>query len=333
MLHDVATVTTASQPIPQAFSARVRTRVSVEVALTAALFAFLYARPIRLLVWDWWNNPEAGHGLLLAPIALYLAWKAGLDAQATPNRLLGGALIVGGVAFRYVSDLASELFTMRGSMLMAALGITIWYFGAKQARRWWLTFALLALSIPLPEVVLSRIALPLQFTASQIGAGLLSWRDIPVRLAGNVIQIPGHELFVAEACSGLRSLTALLSLSLLLGALVLRKGVSRGVLLAAAIPIAILLNGVRVFLTGFLVYFVDPQMGEGFMHLTEGWMIFVVAFALLGGVSWLLGNAESRFWPLPATAGGPSMVPVTEPAPQAEFWEDATPDTTDHRHA
>ena len=326
-------MTTASQPLPQAFSTRVRTRVSVEVALTAALFAFLYARPIRLLVWDWWNNPEAGHGLLLAPIALYLAWKAGLDTQATPNRLLGGALIVGGVAFRYIADLASELFTMRGSMLMAALGITIWYFGYQQARRWWLTFTLLALSIPLPEVVLSRIALPLQFTASQIGAGLLSWRDIPVRLAGNVIQIPGHELFVAEACSGLRSLTALLSLSVLLGALVLRKAVSRGVLLAASIPIAIMLNGVRVFLTGFLVYFVDPKMGEGFMHLTEGWMIFVVAFALLGGVSWLLGNAESRLWPLPALAGGPATVPVSEPESPADEWDDATPDTTDPRHA
>jgi exosortase len=319
------------------------TRVSPEVVLTAALFAFLYARPIRLLAWDWWNNPEAGHGLLLAPIALYFAWKSGIDPQAAPNRLLGGALIVGGVLFRYVADLASELFTMRGSMLMAAAGITIWYFGFRQARRWWLSFTLLALSIPLPEIVLSRIALPLQFTASQIGASLLQWRDIPVLLSGNVIRIPGHELFVAEACSGLRSLTALLSLSVLLGALVLRKGVSRAVLLAAAIPIAILLNGVRVFLTGFLVYFVDPAMGEGFMHLTEGWMIFVVAFGLLGGVSWLLGNAESRLWPLPAlaTAGGPAVAaevenagyvehPEAEPAPDA--WDDVTPDPQDRTH-
>jgi hypothetical protein len=72
--------------------------------------------------------------------------------------------------------------------------------------------------------------------------------------------------------------------------------VSRALLVAAAIPIAILLNGVRVFLTGFLVYFVDPKLGEGFMHLTEGWMIFVVAFALLGGVSWLLGWVEERGW-------------------------------------
>jgi exosortase/archaeosortase family protein len=91
-----------------------------------------------------------------------------------------------------------------------------------------------------------------------------------------------------------RSLTALLSLSVLLGALVLDRVPSRLLLVASAIPIAILLNGIRVFLTGFLVYFVDPKLGEGFMHLTEGWLIFMVAFVLLGGVAWVFGRVERR---------------------------------------
>jgi exosortase len=264
------------------------------VLVTAGLFAVLYARPVMLLARDWWSNPEAGHGLLLAPLAIYFAWKAGIVAEPRPNRALGFALLAGGVFFRYVSDLAAELFTMRGSMLMAAAGLTVWYFGVRQAVRWWLPFTLLALSIPLPELILSRVALPLQFTASKIGAGLLAWREIPVLLTGNVIRIPGHELFVAEACSGLRSLTALLSLGVLLGAVTLRHPVSRVALLASAIPVAILLNGVRVFLTGFLVYFVDPKLGEGFMHITEGWLIFVIAFTILGGIAWLFLAAERR---------------------------------------
>ena len=285
-------MTTASPPLPRTIATRARTWVSVDVIVTAVLFAALYARPVRLLVRDWWSNPEAGHGLLLAPLALWFAWKAGVDATAKPNRLLGGAVLLFGVAFRYVADLAAELFTMRGSMILAAVGLTIWYFGVRQVVRWWLPFVLLGLSVPLPELILSRVALPLQFTASKIGAGLLAWREIPVLLTGNVIKIPGHELFVAEACSGLRSLTALLSLSVLLGAITLKHVVSRVALLAAAIPIAIMLNGVRVFLTGFLVYFVDPKLGEGFMHITEGWLIFVVAFVLLGGVAWALGWIE-----------------------------------------
>lgn len=264
----------------------------VSVLLMAGLFAFLFRRPITLLAWEWWNNPEAGHGLLLAPLALWFAWKSGIAADARPNRIVGFLLILAGVFFRYVSDLAAELFTMRGSMLMTAAGITVWYFGVRQLLRWWLPFTLLALSIPLPELILSRVALPLQFTASKIGAALLRWREIPVRLTGNVISIPGHQLFVAEACSGLRSLTALLSLGVLLGALTLQNTLNRVLLFAAAIPVAIILNGFRVFLTGFLVMFVDPKMGDGFMHLTEGWLIFLVAFIILGGIAWGMSSFE-----------------------------------------
>jgi exosortase len=293
-------VTTASPPLPRTFASQVRGLASPDAVLTAALFAMLYARPAKLLVRDWWNDPEAGHGLLLAPLALWFAWRAGVAPDSRPSRVLGGLLIVLGVAFRYVADLAAELFVMRGSMLIGLLGLVLWYFGVRQALRWWLPFTLLGLSIPLPELILSRVALPLQFTASKIGASLLAWREIPVLLTGNVIKIPGHELFVAEACSGLRSLTALLSLSVLLGALTLNFVTSRVLLLAAAIPIAILLNGVRVFLTGFLVYFVDPKLGEGFMHITEGWLIFVIAFVLLGGVAWAFGKGEER-WTLRGT--------------------------------
>jgi exosortase len=262
--------------------------------VTTALFAFLYARPAYLLARDWWNNPEAGHGLLLAPLALWFAYQAGVTRDGRPARVLGGLLIVGGVLFRWVADLASELFIMRGSMLMALAGLVLWHLGVRQLVRWWLPFTLIALSIPLPELVLSRVALPLQLTASKIGAGLLAWREIPVLLQGNVIRIPGHELFVAEACSGLRSLTALLSLGVLLGAIMLKHPVSRALLLASVAPVAIVLNGFRVFMTGFLVFFVDPKLGEGFMHVTEGLLVFVVAFAILGGIAWLMERGERR---------------------------------------
>jgi len=72
----------------------------------------------------------------------------------------------------------------------------------------------------------------------------------------------------------------------------LRTPWSRLAIIVAAIPIAILINGVRVFLTGFLVYFVSPEMGEGFMHVTEGWLLFLVAFGLLGAVAWIVMRIE-----------------------------------------
>ena len=271
--------------------------------VTAALFAFLYARPAYLLARDWWVNPEAGHGLLLAPLALWFAYKSGVRPDARPNRVVGLALLFAGVGFRWLADLAAELFVMRGSMLLALAGLVVWHYGVRQLVRWWLPFALFALSIPLPEILLNKVALPLQFLASKIGASLLAWRQIPVLLTGNVIRIPGHELFVAEACSGLRSLTALISLGVLLGALLLRHPIGRLVLLAAVIPVAIVLNGVRVFLTGFLVFFIDPALGEGFMHKTEGMVVFVVAFAIIGALAFGVGAVENRF-----------MAPLRRPA-------------------
>ncbi|MFL5576833.1 MAG: exosortase/archaeosortase family protein [Gemmatimonadaceae bacterium] len=265
------------------------------LALTAALFALLFARPAALLARDWWNNPEAGHGLLLAPLAVWLAWRAGIRPEARPNVVAGAALLAAAVLVRYLSGLAAEIFTMRMSLILAAAALVVYAFGFRQLRAWWLSLALLVLSVPLPEVVLSAVALPLQFMASRMGAALLEARHVPVLLAGNVIRLPnGHDLFVAEACSGLRSLTALLSLAVLLGGMALRHPASRLVLLAIAVPVAILVNGVRVFLTGFLVYFVSPSLGEGFMHTTEGWSLFLVAFAILGALAWLLAFVERR---------------------------------------
>lgn len=262
--------------------------------VTALAFGVLFLHPATLLVRDWWTNPEAGHGLLLAPVAGWLAWKKGWVGEARPGVALGLLILVGAVLLRTVSELAAELFTMRFSMVAAAVGLVVYYRGLQQALAWWLPFVLLALAIPLPELVTSTIALPLQFRASRMGAALLEWRQVPVRLTGNVIEIPGHRLFVTEACSGLRSLTALLSIGFLMGGLWLTQFWSRALLIALAIPIAVVINGVRVFLTGFLVYFVDPKMGEGFMHMTEGWLLFLVSLLLIGVAAAVLVFLEKK---------------------------------------
>ncbi len=260
------------------------------------LFAALYAKPAYLLVRDWtnFNNPDSGTGLLLAPLAFWFAFKTGVKEVRKPAVILGVAFLLAAIGLRYVSDLAAELFTMRVSMLIGAAGVILWFFGVRQLLAWWLPFVLLGLAIPLPELVIAKLTAPLQLIASKIGAGLIASRNIPVLLNGNVIRIPGHDLFVAEACSGLRSLTALVNLGVLLGAMLLAKPWSRVTLLVLAVPMAILINGFRIFLTAFLVFFISPAAGQGFMHTTEGWLMFVIAFASLGAVASLLLFIEGR---------------------------------------
>jgi exosortase len=260
-------------------------RRSAPLIIGGLAFGLLFWAPITTLVRDWLHDPEASHGLLLAPVAVWLMWKRGLDPRARPWPFVGLALLALAVLLRYASGLAAELFTMRMSLLGALFALVVFTWGFRQLARWWLPAALLMLSVPVPDVLLSSAALPLQLQASQMGAALLEWRGVPVMLQGNVLHLPGQSLFVTEACSGLRSLTALLALGLLMGGLWLRHPASRALLVFAAIPVAMFLNGIRIFLTGFLVYFVDPSLGEGVMHVTEGWVLFVVAFLALGALT------------------------------------------------
>jgi exosortase len=270
------------------------------VFIAGLAFLVCFWRPIVTLGQDWWSDPDAGHGLLLFPVSVWLGWKRGLVLNPEPQRALGLAVLIAAVLLRYLSGLAAELFTMRASLIGASMALIVYLLGVRQLVRWWLPTLLIILSVPLPAVVLGSIALPLQLTASQWGAALLEFRHVPVRLAGNVIQLPGQTLFVTEACSGLRSLTSLIALGLLVAGLWLRRPWLRVLLVLLAIPVAMVLNAVRVFITGFLVFYVDPKLAQGVMHLTEGWVIFVVAFAILGALAFVLTSLEKRLRKEPA---------------------------------
>ena len=119
------------------------------------------------LVQDWWTVPEAGHGLLLAPVAVWLAWKAGIRPGAEPHRIAGLAILIVAVLIRCAAGLAAEIFTTRVSILIAIAGLTVHRFGTRQLLHWWLPFTLAGRSIPLPESVTQALALPLQSLTSR----------------------------------------------------------------------------------------------------------------------------------------------------------------------
>lgn len=294
------TVDIATRPLAEVAGGTWTVRRALPWALAVVAFVVLFADPARGLARDWWNDPDAGHGLLLAPVALWLAWKAGVRADAAPSPRWGSLIILGAVLSRALGSLAAEFFTQRVAIWLALFGLTVFAFGWRQARHWWLPLALLLLSIPLPALITNKLAIPLQFRASKFGTALIEMRNIPVKASGNVIVIAGQEpgqtfrLFVAEACSGLRSLTALLALGVMIGGMYLRTVTGRLLLLLLSIPIAVAVNAVRIFLTAFLMYYVDPDLGRGFMHTSEGWALFVVSFALIGAVGAVLGFVERR---------------------------------------
>jgi exosortase len=103
------------------------------------------------------------------------------------------------------------------------------------------------------------------------------------------LELASQKLSVVEACSGIRSLLSLSFLSLVYAYFFDKRVWMRWVLLAATIPIAILANSGRVTITGILSE-VNPELARGFFHSLEGWIIFVIALVMLGGLHLLINR-------------------------------------------
>lgn len=253
----------------------------VVAAAVGTAFLMVFGPTLVGLLRDWASSGEYGHGFLLLPIGGYLAWRS-REPAPQPSRWLGMIALAGGVVVFLLGVVAAEFFTRRIAVLICLAGLVLYYRGWSQLCALWLPFALLAFTIPLPEVVLNSLTLPLQLLASEIAVTLLESRHVPVALSGNIILLPGQELFVAEACSGLRSLSALLGLTLLIGGTALRTFPTRVVLLLLAVPAAIAANALRVFGTGFGAYYLGPEVTHGTLHTVAGGLVFLLPLGLVG---------------------------------------------------
>jgi exosortase len=152
--------------------------------------------------------------------------------------------------------------------------------------------------IPIPAVIYNQITFPLQLFASQVAEHSLGMVGIPVLRDGNIFELASQKLSVVEACSGIRSLLSLTFLSLVYSYFFDKKVWMRWFMLSATIPIAILANSGRVTITDVLSE-INPELARGFFHSLEGWIIFLIALVMLGGLHLLM----NRFaWKAPAEA-------------------------------
>ena len=135
--------------------------------------------------------------------------------------------------------------------------------------------------VPLPQSLVNVVAFPLQLIAAQIAISTLHLLGIPALLEGNIIHLAHAELFVAEACSGLRSLMALLTLGIVFAYFLERGIIRRAVIILSTVPIAIGVNAFRVAVTGILAQAYGPAAASGFIHDFQGIITFLLAFVVL----------------------------------------------------
>ena len=254
----------------------------IKTGVVAALTWILFGTVLIDMARDWWNEPAWSQGMLLPPLALYISWinrNRTFSFAATSDRR--GLLWIAIACCSFIlGKLASEFFMMRFAFVILLIGLVWTFWGFPRLRTLAFPFLLLATMIPLPTLVYNSLAAPLQLLASDLATRIAQGFGVSVFRDGNIIQLAGVSLGVAEACSGLNSLSALIVGSLLLGYLICSRPASRITLFAAAIPLAIGVNILRVAGTALLADY-NQEFAMGFYHAFSGWLVFVAGFGLL----------------------------------------------------
>jgi exosortase len=254
----------------------------IKSAILVALVYVLYWTVLVDMAKDWWNYDAYSQGMLLPPLALYIAWLSRNRTFAYPAIPDGrGVLVTAGVCVSYIlGSVAAEYFITRMSLVIL-IGALIWTFwGLSRLRTLAFPMLLLATMVPLPSIVYNSLAAPLQLFASDIAAQIAHAFNVSVYRDGNILQLANVTLGVAEACSGLNSLSALIVGSVLLGYLVCTGLASRLLLLLSSVPLAIAVNVLRVAGTAVLAD-INEEFAMGFYHSFSGWLVFVCGFGLL----------------------------------------------------
>jgi exosortase len=281
--------TAANQLPDQAVDQRRPTLPWAALAWFSALLVGAYFPILERLVQQWMTDEDVGHGFFVLPVAAYIAWqrRERILALEIQPAYWGILVILWGGAQAYLGTLAAELFLQRTAFLVSLAGVLVVMCGTAVVKELLFPLALLPFMVPIPAVIYNQITFPLQLFASQVAETALGLVGIPVLRDGNVLELASQRLSVAEACSGIRSLLSLTFLSLVYSYFFDRKVWMRWVLFFGTIPIAIVANSGRVTMTGILSE-IDPELATGFFHSLEGWIIFLIALAMLVGLHWTI---------------------------------------------
>ena len=252
-------------------------------AALVLLLGLLYWRIAGKLVSDWYTIGDESHGFLVPFFSAFLIWdkRHKLGAMVVQPSWGGLPLVVLGAFTLLLGVYGAELFLSRVSFVLIMAGLIWTLCGRRIFRELLFPMAVLLLAVPFPAILFNQITFPLQLLASRLASGMLPLMGVPVLREGNVIQLPAMKLEVAEACSGIRSLMSLFTLSVFYGYFLERTTARRWFMALASIPIAVGANALRIVGTGLCVQYWDPSKGEGFFHEFSGWVMFLISLGFL----------------------------------------------------
>jgi exosortase len=324
------------------------------IAIAVAL-AFVYFTVLVKLSNDWWHDENYSHGLLIPFVIGFILWQERKrlgEMKSEPWAWIGAGGIALSLFMLWAGTAGAELFVQRVSLVLMLISVTIYFFGARIVQLLALPLFLFVLSIPIPQIIFNRVAFPLQLFASRCAVSAMWFLNIPVLRQGNVIEMMPRgatetkRLAVVEACSGIRSLMTLITLAVIYAYFTkpkadgsgpgddrqeltskIRSALSsitfwRGLLLvASAVPIAILTNAARVSGTGVLAHHYGTRVADGFFHSFSGWVVYIAAALLLFATAWIFDRVVALWNKKDSSAGSGKPENRTATGQPIPGWE------------
>jgi len=274
--------------------------LTLMVAATGALSLWLFWDGLSAMAIAWVGSPEYSYAILIPPIATFLIWqqKDRLEQIPFEGSVWGVVLVLVGGGLLLLGQLATIYTLVQYAYVVTLYGLVLSFTGMRAFRLIAVPLLILAFMIPLPAFFLFNLSTKLQLLSSQLGVWFMRLIGISVFVEGNVIDLGGYKLQVAEACDGLRYLFPLMTLGFLTAYFYKGATWKRIALFLSSIPITIIMNSGRIGTIGLMVEHWGIGMAEGFLHQFQGWMVFMLSAGLLLGEIALLDRIghENGTW-------------------------------------
>lgn len=253
------------------------------VLLAITLFITAYYPALQMIVNQWINSDEYSHAFLVLPVIGYMIWTRKHQLNPEQANLSSAGIVILAAAFPiYLFALLTQVQTIiYGSFYLTIIGGVIFLFGGRGLVIIALPLLLFAMLIPIPDQLYIKLTFPLQLKVSEASEYIIRSVGIPILREGNIMNIPEKRFEVVEACSGLRSMITLLTLSVIIGYFTLKKISSKFILIASSIPIAVIINILRVICMVLAFHFFKMDLAEGTLHTIFGVFIFGIALIAL----------------------------------------------------
>jgi exosortase D (VPLPA-CTERM-specific) len=276
----------------------------------AGVIALAYHSVVWRLVGSEWGRADFDYCWLIPPVMAWLLWERRAELEALPSRPSWTGLwaFAAAVFFLLLGELGGEFLSLYLSLWFAILGLCWTILGRRKLMAALFPIVLLLTAFPPPNYLYSRLTLGMQLLSTRLGADFLHLAGVPAYREGNVIDLGFTQLEVVAACSGLRFLIPLVIVAMILTYYFRRQWWKRALLLLATLPLAVVMNGLRIGVSGLLARSYGAAILEGTAHDIMGWTMFGLSslclLCLMRLLAWGGGPLLAVF---PAPAGAPAQ--------------------------